>query len=162
LTTLAYRDGVLASDSRFTWAGNVKASGTKMWRLQSRVSPVRGEVLLGISGYVSAALLFKDWLETGDEPHLVKRGVDDDCFGALIVHKSGLYVADRLCRLDVMAEEFWADGSGGDFALAAMACGKSAAEAVRIAARFDCYTGGRIVSMRLASPARRASRKGAR
>jgi hypothetical protein len=35
-------------------------------------------------------------------------------------------------------------GSGMDFALAAMACGKTAAEAVEIAARFDPNTGGRV------------------
>lgn len=150
MTTIAYKAGVLASDSRMTWGGHIKASGVKMWRIDSRVAPVKGEVLLGICGYVAAALLFKDWLETGGEPNLVKRGVEaDDTFGALIVHKSGLYTADHLCRLEVMPEQFWADGSGTLAALAAMACGKSAIEAVRLAGRFDAFTGGRVISMSL-------------
>lgn len=150
MTTIAYKDGVLASDSRATWAGNVKANCIKMWRIQSKVEPVKGEVLLGVCGNLAAALLFKDWMEAGGAPNLKERGVDaDDSFGAIIVHKSGLYSADHLCRIEAMPEEFWSDGSGSQFALGAMACGKSAADAVRVASRFDCYTGGRIVTMSL-------------
>jgi ATP-dependent protease HslVU (ClpYQ) peptidase subunit len=36
---------------------------------------------------------------------------------------------------------FWAFGSGRDFAIAAMACGKSAREAVEIACQFDTGCG---------------------
>jgi hypothetical protein len=153
VTTIAFKDGVLASDSRVTWSGHIKASGVKMWRVESKVAPVKGEVLLAVCGYLSAACLFREWMQEGGEPHLNKRGVDmNDAFEALIVHKSGLYTADALCAIEPMTEPFWADGSGGLAALAAMACGKSAVEAVRIASRFDAYTGGRIVSMTLGSP----------
>ena len=38
----------------------------------------------------------------------------------------------------------FAIGSGEDFALAAMACGKTAAEAIAIAEQLDTYTGGQI------------------
>lgn len=40
--------------------------------------------------------------------------------------------------------DFYAIGSGRDFAMAAMALGKSAKEAVELAARFDVNTGGDI------------------
>ena len=59
-------------------------------------------------------------------------------------------MADRLCRLEQLDEDFWAAGSGRQAALAAMHCGKSAVEAVRIAARIDSFTGGRVVHMSLA------------
>ena len=42
------------------------------------------------------------------------------------------------------AHGFYAIGSGRDFAMAAMALGKSAKEAVELAARFDVNTGGDI------------------
>ncbi len=162
MTTIAYRSGILASDSRVTWGGHIKASGVKMWRVTSRVEPIKGEVLIGVAGYLAAAGLFVDWVQAGGEPKLKERGVEgeDADFGALIVHRTGLYTADHLCRFEPMTEDFWADGSGTLAALGAMAKGASALEAVRIAARFDCYTGGRIVSMTLTQPGR--ARKKAR
>lgn len=42
------------------------------------------------------------------------------------------------------AAERWAWGSGADFALGALAAGKTAAEAVEIAAQFDPHTGGAV------------------
>ena len=165
VTTVAFKAGVLASDSRATWDGNVKGHCCKMWRLQSRVEPVKGECLLAIAGDLYDGLLFKDWLEQGGEPKLKDRGVcgdDGDSggdFDALIVHRSGIYGANFLCRLERITEDEWAHGSGRPFALAAMACGKSAIEAVRVAARFDAYTGGRIVSMTLEDKAPARARK---
>jgi len=43
-------------------------------------------------------------------------------------------------------------GSGSQFALAALACGKSALEAVKIAATFDPYTGGEIYEHKIGAP----------
>ena len=40
-------------------------------------------------------------------------------------------------------------GSGAPYAIAAMACGKNAMDAVKIAKKFDPYTGGRITSIKL-------------
>lgn len=166
MTTVAWDGRTLASDSRATWDGHVKSHCVKMWRVQSRVDPVKGECLLAIAGDLYAGLLFKDWLELGGEPHLIKRGVTgemDDSggdFDALIVHRRGVYGANFLCRLEPIGMDEWAHGSGRMAALAAMACGKSATEAVRIASRFDAYTGGRIVSMTLDKPS--SKRRGSR
>lgn len=154
MTTIAYKDGVLATDSRATWDGHIKSNCIKMWRTQSKVEPVKGQVLLAGAGDLYAFLLFKDWLETGGEPNLHIRMVpgndgDGNDFDAFIVHKSGIYACNYLCRIEPIYMDQWAHGSGRLAALAAMACGKSAIEAVRIAARFDAYTGGRVVSMTL-------------
>jgi ATP-dependent protease HslVU (ClpYQ) peptidase subunit len=43
-------------------------------------------------------------------------------------------------------------GSGGDFALAAMATGANAIEAVKIAEQLDIYCGGEIKSLKLDAP----------
>lgn len=146
MTTIAYKDGVLASDSRATW-DDASSKCVKMWKFTSKVDPVKGEVLLAVAGDLYAALLFKDWMMEGGKPDLHSRGVDEsNDFDALIVHKSGLYAANRLCRIDDIHEEYWAHGSGRQAALAAMRCGKSAIEAVRVASAIDTYTGGRIVS----------------
>ena len=49
--------------------------------------------------------------------------------------------------LALVRERFVADGSGRDFAIAAMALGRTARQAVALAARFDVYTGGGIDSI---------------
>lgn len=56
-------------------------------------------------------------------------------------HANGVFVE--------MQRRFHAVGSGRDYALAAMRCGKSAAVAVKIAMEFDNGTGGRIITRRL-------------
>jgi ATP-dependent protease HslVU (ClpYQ) peptidase subunit len=47
--------------------------------------------------------------------------------------------------------EFIAIGSGGDLAMGAMGAGATARQAVEIAARFDCFTGGKIDEFRLST-----------
>lgn len=160
MTTIAYRDGVLAADSRATWDDGVASKVVKMWALLSKIEPVKGAILLATAGDLYAALLFKDWLESGGEPRLHDRGVGEQHdFEAVIVHKSGIYSANRLCRIVENPEPFWAAGSGCKFALAAMHCGKSARDAVQVAMHFDPYTAGRINTMTLDPPAQKRAGK---
>ncbi len=160
MTTIAFRDGILAADSAATWDDGVRSRVVKMWEVASKVDPVKGRCLLATAGDLYSALLFKDWLEAGGDPRLHERGVGDSVdFEAVIVHKSGLYSANRFCRITENVEPYWAAGSGCKYALAAMRCGRSAVEAVRVAMDFDPYTAGRINSMTLDPAPRRAAKK---
>lgn len=159
MTTIAYRDGVIASDSRATWDDWSQSRCIKLYRAKSKVDPVKGDVIVATAGHSAASLLFLDWLEIGGEPRLHERGVDENTeFECLVVHKSGVWVADRLCRLEKLEEDFWAAGSGRQAALGAMHAGKGAMDAVRIATRIDPFSGGRVVSMSLDPPAARKPR----
>lgn len=160
MTTIAYRDGVLASDSRATYDDWTQSRCIKIYRAKSKVDPVKGDVLVGTAGHSSASLLFLDWLEVGGEPRLHDRGVNEMTeFECLIVHKSGIWVGDRLCRLEKLEEDFWAAGSGRQAALSAMHCGKSAIDAVRMACRIDSFSGGRVVHMTLTPEPPKARKK---
>lgn len=154
MTTVAWDGSTLATDSRATEDDeSAKSNCIKMWRIQSKVAPVKGEILLAGAGNEFAMDLFRQWVENGGEPNLHSRGVtggeDGEEFDAFIVHKSGTYNANRLCCLIKNLEPQWAHGTGRQAALAAMKCGKSAVEAVRTAAQIDPFTGGKIVSMTL-------------
>lgn len=164
MTTVAFKAGILAADSRATEDDeSAKSNCIKLWRIQSRVEPVKGDVLLACSGDEFAAVLFKEWLESGGDPQLHARGVtDEDNFDALVVHRSGIYNANRLCCLVKTIEAYWAHGSGRQGALVAMNMGASAVKAVREAARVDPFTGGRVVSMSLDDPKPRRARKKAK
>lgn len=155
MTTIAYRDGIIAADSRLTYdtehGGSRKHICTKLYRKQITEGKRTFDVIIGTAGQSSPALLFVDWYGTGKEVPLQLQNLESD-FTCLILHPDGLFEADQFCRPDKILEEFYAVGSGSKEAMTAMRCGKSAVEAVRLAAQSDPYTGGRIVSMKLELP----------
>lgn len=158
MTTIAYRDGILAADSWATF--NTEAGGsrrhlcTKLYRKRITEGKKTFDVVLGTAGESTPALLFVDWYGSGKPipEMLIHHGGD---FSVLILTPKGLFEADMMCRPDLILEPFYAVGSGAKAALAAMHCGKSAIEAVRIAAKLDPYTGGRIYSESLTPPERK-------
>lgn len=160
MTTIAYRDGVLAADSRVSCDAAFSDRYTKIVRVNSKVDPIKGSILVACSGAWFSSRLFIDWLEGGAEPKLHARGADSEQdFEAVIVHKKGLFSANYLCRIDPNPHPYWAAGSGGPYAMAAMWCGKSAAEAVRCAIAMDSHSGGRVLTMTLDHPAQKRATK---
>jgi hypothetical protein len=160
MTTIAYRDGIIAADSRLTYAtvggGSRKHVCTKLYRKRITEGRKTFDVIIATAGEASPSLIFVDWYGSGEPiPDMLKiQGGDFTC---LILRPDGLYEADVYCRPDKILDSFFAVGSGAKEALAAMHCGKSAMQAVGIAARIDPYTGGKIVSMTLA-PVKKAKR----
>lgn len=136
MTTIAYKDGVIAYDSRVTRGSLIDHDDyEKLIHRQGH------RFLLTGSGCDFEALLDEFFgVKLGDKP----------------LEASGLVVSNgRLCQIghdaesgfwmdEVWAERPFATGSGRDFALAAMDMGATAKEAVEIAAKRDVYTGGTI------------------
>jgi hypothetical protein len=150
MTTIAYRDGVLAADTKGT-DDNGYHPGTyrceKLFRVDGDIIATAGEDATG--------MIFVDWYgskKNGKRPKPPARLVDGAAdFAVLILRKDGLYWSDKWCRMNKIMDEIYALGSGAPYALGAMAMGAPPEEAVRIAMRWDCYTGGDIVTMRLES-----------
>lgn len=146
MSTVAYRGGVLAADSR-AYGGKYAATPgakRKLYRLPD------GSILGVVSGIVGFSERFAAWLESGAVPD--KFGDGEQAFKALLVRPSCkvfLYV-DSLYPSGPIDSEFYAVGSGDDYALGAMACGCSAVQAVEIAARFDPHTGGEVLELKVA------------
>lgn len=95
-------------------------------------------------GTTSDLFLVREWLLTaGEKPVL------DASFEGLVVFASGecIRLEDKLIALPVH-EPFFALGSGRDFALAAMALGQTAEQAVVLAAQFDLWTGLPVETIR--------------
>lgn len=145
MTTVAFRDGVLATDSR----GNHSDAGIVKAKKLFRKTIGRREHIIGVAGDLFSAMVFIDWYGTKERPpealaHLFDEGED---FEALIWTGKKLFEANRLCRLVEIEDKYYAIGSGAPYALAAMDCGKSAAEAIRIACRRDNNSGLPVVAM---------------
>jgi hypothetical protein len=133
MTCIAFRDGIMAADSLGNDDGIGKCRLQKLHRKR-----VKGkEHLIGVCGFFEAAMLFVDWYGGSDTAmfdRLSRLSTDDD-FGVLIWTE--------------VEEDFYAIGSGAGYAMTAMECGKSARQAVQMAARRDISTGGRIVQASL-------------
>lgn len=132
MTTIAYRDGVLASDSLVT-LGNTKVHGSyqKIRRI--------GGYLVGTAGSVATWQQFIDWVKSGNDEDPPPKGV----YNALIVDPRGKVreIENGSVLPCPRGAKFFAIGSGSPYALAAMYAGATAAEAVKIAAKIDTSTG---------------------
>jgi ATP-dependent HslUV protease subunit HslV len=145
MTTIAYRDGVLAADSLIT-AGNriaTSVSATKIVRLSD------GR-LLGHCGQMRHMKPLIAFLEGRAEryPDMEKDAT------AMVVHLDGRVELHYGRHPDEAFEEdaeFFAIGSGAELALGAMAVGASAIDAVRAAIRFDTSSGGEVKHLELQS-----------
>lgn len=130
MTTICFDGQTLAADRQIF--GSFIRKGRKIWRLSDGS-------LFGAAGIWEEVVAVRNWLDGQTKP----KGLTN--FTALLVEPDGsLYrLEEKLNRMPIL-ERCHAVGSGQAFAITAMALGKTAPEAVRIAARFDPGTGGGV------------------
>ncbi|MGI9449467.1 MAG: hypothetical protein ACR2QH_02265 [Geminicoccaceae bacterium] len=131
MTTIAYRNNIMAADSACFDSSLYQGEVEKLWILPS-------VGLIGCCGEIGAMIRVVDWLRDGGER---KRCPDlpDDCeFEGIVVSREGevLHYDRHLVPIRV-ANEFHAIGSGRKLALGAMMAGASAKRAVQIACQYD-------------------------
>lgn len=148
-TILGIRKGkkvILASDSQAT-SGNAAYEVTKIYS-------VNGYTFAG-AGYLkdlqqTERNLSKDEVKSkkkGEKPTLdrfIKKAAGSHTV-YLVAFKKGLYSVQDGSVIEHGDGEPVAIGSGGDFALGALAAGATPDEAVGIATEFDIYSGGPVV-----------------
>jgi hypothetical protein len=135
MTTIAYRDGVLAADRR-AMIGD--------WVTVGRVSKIaRGPdgSLFAATGDLAVAARFRRWVEGGRAGDAPETGRDSRC---IVVEPDGRVLVFESDTFFVGDGPFHAWGSGFPAALAAMHMGASAARAIEIAALLDPATGGGV------------------
>ncbi len=143
MTTIAYKDGIIACDSRLTWGTTIIDDN---W---SKKIERKGRLFF-LSGIPED---FEDFFElyfSGRQTHHRYLNV---C--GLLVENNFLYevyVCDkgnRLYKLKLFLDRTTAYGSGGDFAFTAMDMGGTAKEAIKMAIKRNTSTGGRIRTYKL-------------
>ncbi|QGH74884.1 hypothetical protein MAL1_00138 [Bacteriophage DSS3_MAL1] len=150
MTTIAYRNGVMAADTLMA-RGNERAVGAvKIFATK--------KFLVGISGAFSNLEPLKAFLseheeEVSDPGELWRFWEDAPEYGGgyccLIVTKDGdIWNAIDSPPVRIPAE-FDAIGSGGTYAMGAMGAGATACDAVRVARQFDVNTGGSVIRLTL-------------
>lgn len=140
MTTLSYRDGIVAWDSQLT-EGNSKYAAPK------GVKNDEVGVIIGLVGVAHAGWSLIDWVLRGRDGPPPERHKRDD-FELLLYWRTGdLELMDPYARtMPLDPGRFYAFGSGQQAALAALHLGCDATKAVEIASLCDSGTSTPVVS----------------
>lgn len=146
MTTIAYKAKIMASDSQLTsddkyWSGCIKIKKSKGW-------------LLGAAGGWDLTEAFMKRFD----PLCVKAGsislpsINDRDFEALMVSPVGVIYYTEAGGVigPLKTKGFIAIGSGAFISMTAMDMGANAIEAINMAKKYDCFTGGRVQKIKLA------------
>lgn len=135
MTTVAYKSGILAADK-------MSVHGTSKHSRVTKVHKING-CLCAIAGPYDIGMELLHWLQEGAEPDDFPAIQSETNEASLLVitPERRITLYERSPIPLIFEQEFAAIGSGRDFALAAMDLGCSAEEAVRVAMRFDAFTG---------------------
>ncbi len=141
MTTIAVNKDMIAGDKQFTYHGEVKMKGvTKIYELPVITANILFEcdkVFIGFAGGSSSFSSAIEWIydPTGQPPRL--KNIE---FLAL-TERHQIFLTDNLAHWHRIGDPYFSIGSGSEFALGAMAAGKTPYEAVKIASKYDVSTG---------------------
>jgi len=141
MTTIAFKDGIMAADSQ-TSCGDIIVSTTalKLYEIDN--------TLYGFSGRTSDIKRALKFIIDQDSGVVDLKLQDTLQYLKYIKDCNKLYWGflynDGFADEDHIENNMFAIGSGGNFALAALEAGLSAKEAVAIACKFDVYSSGKI------------------
>jgi len=140
MTVIAW-DGV-------TLAADKQASSNGMIRTVTKIFKLPDGSLFGGSGDFAFILQMYEWLQDGEKFPEAQRDKDDwqPCF---VISREGVFVYERAPCPIRYEDFFFASGSGRDFALAALHCGKTAREAVELACKLSYECGNGIDTLTL-------------
>jgi len=149
MTIIAYRDGIIASDSQETHSDGRKAPCKKIYKS-------RDGVIIGTAGDSYTGLMLVDWFERGarldDAPDLSHVSTDEDFECLIVESRENIYTMNRFFQrydIELMNNEFYAIGCGSGYAMVAMEMGATAKEAVKVTCKYDAYCGGNIQVMKV-------------
>lgn len=150
MTVIAYRDGVMASDSA-VFIGTLLAGSTR------KIMRAPDGALGGACGPSACTGRFRSWM-AGSREHAFDSGDPD--FGAILVEPGGVvWMIDGRSEAFRLDGPFHAQGVGIQCAMAAMEMGASAEDAVRAAIKHNAYCAGEVQVERVGL--KRAARKAA-
>lgn len=148
MTTIAYKDGILAADSRETSgddddSGQLAAQCEKLFRV--------ADCVVALQGDTTAGMVWLTWFRSVHETAAVLHHVPDDLverfleheadFTAVVLTPSGaLYIYDEWGLPQRITAPYYAVGSGAKVAYGAMHAGAGAVAAVEAACAHDPYT----------------------
>lgn len=154
MTTITYRDGVMASDSQASMGDTIIGETQKIFK-------IRGH-LVGFSGTARLVSIARQWMEENlpelnPWPNFLEHEPDGGSIRCwLVTPKGKIFRYEDKAACWGAEAPYVAGGSGCDFALGAMAMGATAVQGIKAAIAHDVYSGGPIKTIRLTKkPVRR-------
>lgn len=136
MTTIAFKDGILAADRRATIGNLNQSSTTKIHR--------QGGILIAASGVLSECQAFRSWVKSGLQE---TDPITEDSTGIIFISPIHAVIWAG-AGPQYVTGEYMAFGSGREIALGAMAAGLSAEDAVKLASKHDIYTGNGVDTLK--------------
>lgn len=139
MSVIVWDGKYLAADKRAVLSGTLIRTTTKIFDL--------GEVLAAYAGDACEGEEMLAWFKGGADPAGFPASQrDKDTWGGLLTVRpdGSIWKYERTPYAVKFPPQQFAIGSGRDFALAAMYCGRSAVEAVEVACVFDCGCGNGV------------------
>lgn len=139
MTTVVYKSGVMAADTRITLGGHVVSDA------KQKIFKLPDGSVVGVAGGAAQFETFLEDISQMTNP-IQYQNDELDSLEAILVKNGSVFAFEGASGrfIELGEVEVAAIGSGGDFAIGAMAAGASPAEAVEIAARYDAMTGGSV------------------
>lgn len=148
MTVIAYKDGVLACDSKLS------GKDSHYWSSCKKIKKIKG-YLIGTAGSFGPTEFFMAKFDPKviEEKRFVplKQSSKEVAFEAIIITPKGkvLFMEEDGIFAEIKIHGHIAIGSGEVIAMAAMDCGATAVEAVKIAIKRDISCGGRVQYVKL-------------
>lgn len=143
MTTIAWDGKTLAADKRSASKSGPITIITKIFNIDG--------VLVGTSGAGPQCSMLLDWAKTKFDPEKYPFKDPKEYSRILVINQDKTVLEyDTYSKYpEVIENPFYAIGSGRAYAMAAMHCGKTAIEAVEIAAAYDINSGNGIDTLTL-------------
>ncbi len=144
MTVIAWDGKTLCADKRATSA-DMPVTVTKIFRLE--------QGLVGFDGDLTSGMALLNWFKKGCIPNeFIYDAQKDDtkwCYAVLITPDKEIKRFGYHPYPYIVEDGFFAVGSGRDYAMAALHCGKTSREAVEIACRYNVGCGNGIDELAL-------------
>ncbi len=143
MTIICYDGTTLAGDRRACTGTTINMT-TKLFRVKDGI--------MGVAGSACGTTEFIEWFngarEVGSFPHNL-RTEEDGCAALFVGKDNKVWVYACSPTPMQIIGKFTAVGSGSEGAMVAMYLGKSASEAVKIVAKFNCACGNGVDTLKL-------------
>jgi len=144
MTTIAYKNGSLCCDSLISQNSVRVGAMQKIFQTEEFAYGCAGAA--GICTEFNAFMQKQGTIQGYHEKYGKEYGKDETNLSVLMINKSTKELTHYSygTNATTFTAEYSAIGSGVEIALGVMACGKSAREAIKVAIKLDCLSGGKI------------------
>lgn len=141
MTTIAYKDGVLAADT------GVEVNGIYVGKVSKIITNDYGQ-MGSLAGRMSDLGIFERWMKAGADKDELPQFTSEKA-EAFLVNKDGSTEYITSLGFFTIDSPYHAEGSGFELAMGAMEAGATAIQAVEIAIKLDIGSHGPVTQARL-------------